>query len=263
MSEIKTIYYNDELNDEFSDAKITAKPIDENYDYDGGVKRRIGRFFWYGMLAKPLGFLFLKVKFGHRIVNKSILRKARGKAFFLYGNHTNQAADPFIPSMLDFKRGVYVIVHPDNVSMPVLGKITPSLGALPLPDSLAGMKNFNRAIAERVDKKKIVMIYPEAHIWPYYTKIRPFKKDSFGYPVIYDTPVYCFTNTYVKRKFRKTPRIVTYVDGPFYPDKTLKKPEAKQKLRDEVLKTMQERALNSNVELVHYVKNVQTKESTN
>ena len=37
----------------------------------------------------------------------------------------------------------------------------------------------------------------------------------------FDVPVFCFTNTYQKRKFSSKHRIVTYVDGPFFADKSL------------------------------------------
>lgn len=98
------------------------------------------------------------------------------------------------------------------------------------------------------------MIYPEAHIWPYYTGIRNFKDSSFRYPAQLEVPVFCFTNTYQKRKWRATPRIVTYVDGPFYPDKGLSLREQKQQLHEKVIATMKERCKNSNVELIQYVR---------
>ena len=37
MEKRKVIYYENELEDEFAKAKITARRIDESYDYDGGV----------------------------------------------------------------------------------------------------------------------------------------------------------------------------------------------------------------------------------
>ena len=96
------------------------------------------------------------------------------------------------------------------------------------------------------------MIYPEAHIWPYYTKIRPFTDMSFRYPVQFDLPVFCFTDTYQKRRFGSKPKIVTYVDGPFYADKSLSSKEQRKELRDKVYNTMVERAKKSNVEMIHY-----------
>ena len=109
-------------------------------------------------------------------------------------------------------------------------------------------------IGKKITAKKCVMIYPEAHIWPYYTGIRPFRELSFRYPVQYQTPVFCLTNTYQKRRFSKRPRIVTYIDGPFYPDGTLSMKQQKQKLRDEVYERMKERAGNSNVTVIRYEK---------
>ena len=250
----KTIFYTDELNDEFSSVVIKAKTIGDDYDYLGGRGRAIGRFFLYRLLARPLGFLFLKLKYGHRIVNREALKEAKGKGYFLYGNHTNAGADPFIPQFTDVNGSVYFIAHPNNVSMPVLGRLTPSLGALPLPDTLKAAKNFHRAIEVLCKKGNCIMIYPEAHIWPYYTKIRPFKSASFGYPLQCDAPVFCFTNTYQRRKFIKTPRIVTYVDGPFYADKSLPKALQKEALRNAVYEAMVKRSAYNNVELIKYVR---------
>lgn len=90
--------------------------------------------------------------------------------------------------------------------------------------------------------KSSVTIFPEAHIWPYYTKIRPFGAASFKYPVKLQVPVFCITHCYRKRKFGKRPRIVSFVDGPFYPDQSLPVGEATQKLRDQIYATMCERA---------------------
>lgn len=255
QTEKKIIYYQNELEDEFSEAQITPKRIDETYDYSGGILRKIGRFFLYHIVAKIALFIFLKVKYRHKIVNKECLKQAKGTGFFLYGNHTNAIADALIPTMLRCPfGGTYVIVHANNVSMPVLGRITPCLGAIPLPDDKAAMKNFNKEMERLIEKKQCITIYPEAHIWPYYTKIRNFKDSSFRYPAACGVPVYCFTNTYQKRKWAKTPQIVTYVDGPFYPDNTLTMREQKQQLHQSVITSMKEYCKNSNVEMIQYIK---------
>ena len=254
MKEKQIIYYENELEDEFSTAQIEPKKIDGNYKYVGGVLRTIGRVFWYQILAKPLATVFLKLKFNHKIVNKECLKKVKGTGFFLYGNHTNAMADALIPTMISRPTGVYVIVHPNNVSMPVFGHVTPSLGALPLPDDKAAMKNFGQALEHYIGKKQCITIYPEAHIWPYYTKIRNFKDTSFRYPIQYDVPVFCFTNTYQKKKRGKTPQIVTYVDGPFYADKSLTAREQKKQLHEQVMASMKHYCKNSNVEMIQYIK---------
>lgn len=261
----KVIYYVDELNDEFANDSIQAKVIDESFEYLGGTKRKAGHLFWYKILARPLAYVFLKLWFGHKIVGKkkilnalkkdTIKQNKKGKkGIFLYGNHTNGLADALIPSMISYPKDAYVIVHPNNVSMPVLGDITPSLGALPLPDTRDAARNFFDALEYRVNNKDTITIYPEAHIWPYYTKIRPFKELSFRYPLQYDASVYCFTNVYRKRRYRKVPRIITFIDGPFTVDKHLSNAQKKKELRDKVYKTMVKRSRYNNVEVIKYIK---------
>lgn len=253
---MRTIYYKDELNDEFSSARITPRRIDGTYDYShSSVSKRIARCFWYKVIARPVAWLYLKIRYHHRIINKEVLKAAQENGYYLYANHTCADADPLIPTMVAYPEEVYVIVHPNNVSMPVFGHITPHLGALPLPDDREALKNFLAILKQiSVEEQHVVMIYPEAHIWPYYTKIRPFGDSSFRYPVQFDKPVYCFTNTYQKRRFGKKPRIVTYVDGPFYADKGLSGKEQKAQLRNQVYEMMCRRSRENTVEMIHYVR---------
>ena len=257
----KVIYYTDELNDEFSEAQITARKIDGKYRYEPGISGHIGRGVIYYGIMRQVAWLYMKAVYGHRIVNKKVLRKYRHTGYFLYGNHTNPVADAFIPSLLSFPKGAYIIVHPNNVSMPVLGHLTPCMGALPLPDTMDAMRHFTKRIENVIKAGKCVTIYPEAHIWPYYTDIRPFKKDSFGYPIGLKTPVFAFTNTYRKRPFRRTPGMVTYIEGPFFPDESLPSGERKQELRDRVYAAMKADTVHSNIEVIKYIKKEDTGES--
>ncbi len=255
MDKRKIIFYSDELNDEFSLAQITPRKIDGSYVYchDSAFKR-FTHFFWYRIVATPIAFLYTKLTFGQKTVNKKAFAAHAKDGYFMYGNHTQDIGDAFIPNVINFPKTNYVIVHPNNVSMPFLGRITPSLGALPLPDDMAAYKNFYSAIERRIGEKRCVVIYPEAHIWPYYTGIRPFPDTSFSYPVKINAPVYCFTNTYHKRRFFSHPRIITYVDGPFYPDTTLPVRARAKELRDRVYECMCERAKSSDVEQIKYIR---------
>jgi 1-acyl-sn-glycerol-3-phosphate acyltransferase len=191
-------------------------------------------------------------------VGKGILKPYKKTPYFIYGNHTQDIADAFIPNMLSFPQRSFMIVHPNNVSMPVLGKITPYLGAIPLPDDIGAYRNFIRAIEKRITQGSAVVIYPEAHIWPYYTGIRNFPDTSFDYPVKFGVPCFCFTNTYHKRLFGVN--IEKYIDGPFFPDTSLPKREQKSELRKRVYGTMCERAKKSDFELIKYIKQVENTE---
>lgn len=252
---VKIIYYTDERNDEFADDNIVAKKIDESYVYvDERLRWKLLRFLSYRLIAMPIAFLYCKIALHSRFRNRAVLKQAKGNGCFVYGNHTQQIGDPFIPNLALFPKSVYVIVHPNNVSMPVLGRITPYLGALPLPSNLKAMRNFRDAIRTRIAQGNFVMIYPEAHIWPFYTGIRDFPATSMKYPVELDVPSFAMTTTYRKRRFGKKPRTVTYLDGPFYPDPALSPKARAQALRDQIYNTMVKRSQESDCEYIRYIK---------
>ncbi len=251
----RVIIYSDEINDEFSSAVIEAKRIDGAYRYErtDGI-RGLAHFFWYRIVAVPMAAVYLKLCMRHKIVGKEKLREYRRTGLFIYGNHTQAIADALIPTFIAYPRDAFVVVHANNVSMPFLGRITPYLGALPLPDDLAATRSFSEIIKKRNKSKKNIFIYPEAHIWPYYTHIRPFGEESFMYPVKYSAPVFCFTNVYKKKKHGKKPRVVSYIDGPFFADGALPPRERRRKLRDEVYSAMCLRAEGNEVEWIKYIR---------
>ena len=249
------IEYQDELNDEFSIAQITPRKIDENYHY---LHKTIFGSIWHAILYRcfclPISWFYLKCKFHHKIIGKKFLKKGKKTGYFIYGNHTQIIGDAFMPCHISSPKAAFVIVHPNNVSMKFLGKLTPYMGAMPLPDTPQAGLNFVNAINHRIKQKRAVFIYPEAHLWPYYTHIRPFKEQSFTYPVTLRVPVYCFVNTYKKRKNPNKVQIVTRIMGPFYADESLPAKEAIKKLRDEVYNTMVELSEYSEIEMIKYVR---------
>lgn len=250
----EVIYYTDEHNDEFSTMKIEARRIDGSYPYLH--KTVFGNFFhWflYRLIATPIAWCYLKLKFHHSVKGKRKLKIAKKQGYFIYGNHTQIIGDALMPAFISYPKAAYVIVHPNNVSIPFLGHFTPYMGALPLPDDIEATRHFVEAIEKRLKQKKAIFIYPEAHLWPYCTRIRHFDDRSFHYPVKYNTPVYCFTNTYQKRRNPNKVKITTYIDGPFYPNSSFG-PDAAKELRDQVFSAMVERTEENEIALVRYVK---------
>ena len=71
----KVIYYQDELNDEFSEAVIEPIPIDENYRYlRDGFGGKFLHVFWFHIIAVPLATIYMKLWFGHKVVNGKKLK---------------------------------------------------------------------------------------------------------------------------------------------------------------------------------------------
>lgn len=253
MKEQEIYYYSDELNDEFSGSHITPRVIDEKYKYlHKNIFWNLAHFLVQNVLSVPIKVLYAKLKFRIKYIGKEKLKKYKKEGYFVYANHTQVFADTFLTSNVIYPKRNYLIVNPENVSMKFLGNFVQMFGAIPIPTGRDGMKNFLNAIKYHIQKGHSITIYPEAHIWPYYTKIRPFKSVSFKYPIELDKPVFCITNTYQKREKNKV-KITSYIDGPFFVNKDLEtKQEQKKDLRNRVYNQMVERSKNSNFEFIKY-----------
>ena len=240
----KTIYYSDELNDDFASLGIKKKPLGDDFEYiHKNILWNTCSFVIYRMIAQPLVFVFVKVAHRQRFKNRKVLKTARKTGAFIYANHTNMLLDAFVPNIVKLRKRGYILVGPDTTSMPGLKNIVEMVGAIPLGQTLSENKEMLECINHRIAKNKgFITIYPEAHIWPYYTGIRDFKAGSFSYPCYTDTPVFAMTNCYQKKLIGKHPKVVTFVDGPFYPDKNLPMKERKEKLRKQCYDTMVKRA---------------------
>ena len=246
-------YYSDELNDDVIDFKITPKKIDKDYKYiHKNIFYRFFSFFTYRFIATPIMLLYYKFIKHIRFKNTKVLKQHKKGGYFIYSNHTHQISDVFTPALILLTKFPRLICNSDNVSQKFVGKFSEMWGAMPLPSNIEATKNFYGAIEYTLKKDDPIVIYPEAHLWPYYTKIRNFGSLSFRYPVKYNKPIYTFTATYYERKKGKEPGVDIYVDGPFYPDTNLPVKEAQQKLRDQAYSTMVERSKLSTYEYVTY-----------
>lgn len=254
----KIIYYEDELNDEFSKSSIEPRIIDENYKYvHKNPLWNLCSFVLQNILSVPIKILYAKIKFRIKYIGKEKIKTYRNEGYFIYGNHTQPFADTFIPSIPMYPKRNFLIVNPVNISLKGTGTLVEMLGAMPIPSNKSAMKNFLEAIKQKTNKGYAITIYPEAHIWPYYTKIRPFKDVSFKYPIQLKKPAFCITNTYQSYgKNNKKIKIVSYIDGPFYPNKGLTLKEQQKELRNKIYNCMDERSKNSNIEHIKYIKKV-------
>lgn len=244
----KVQYYEDLLNDDFVGIQIKNKQPLKNIKYvHKHFLFKSGSKLLTFLIAVPILRLLLLFKNGLVIKNKKVLRKVRGKAYFLYGNHTLDG-DAYIPqAAINPFRKTYVIANPDAISIKGLRVIVQMLGAIPLPDinsDKAGTKAFLEAIDTHVKGKKCIAVYPEAHVWPYVTFIRPFKSNNFHYPVKHNVPVIAMTTTFRKRLLFKTPRVVITLSKVFYPNNTLSVASAKEELRNSVYDFMVKEANN-------------------
>lgn len=254
MKHEKVYFYENELEDEFSGIERRTVVVDGSYRYRHGSVWRAAAWVLYHVIMTPVAFIYMKLWFGMKIVGRDKIKdngKGKGCTFF-YGNHTHIPGDGYIPACISFPKKAVILAHPDNVSLYGTKNIMEMLGTFPVPNRISGMKNFMGELERNVRGGQPVFIYPEAHIWPYYTKIRPFTEKAFRYPVLYDCPAYSFTTTYQKHFFRT--RITIYIDGPFIPDTTMNTKQAALRLRNQIYDAMTARSRNSTYEKVKYIR---------
>ena len=252
----KIIYYQDEINDDFSGFEVTFKPLGEKYRYirTGWLFKGFEFVFYYGIMI-PVVYM-LETLFCHqKFSNRKVLRQAKKDGCFLVSNHTQVQSDSYIGPLATFPKKCFIVSNPDVLSIPGLRLGMQAYGVIPVGTTLKEKKEFLNCVEQRLEQGKAVIVYPEAHVWPYYTKIRPFDHQAFWYLSKQNKPMFVLTNCYQKRWFYKRPQIVTYADGPFYPSFEPGTLAAAKELRDMAYETMCKRVQqHSTCEYIHYIK---------
>ncbi len=278
----KTVYYRSETDDFVTLSEKQSIKIDGSYKYSrDSLWQRLGDFIAYRLIATPLAYIFTKHKFHERFIGKEKLKEytkaqrntssrssksahgdgardmQKGKdapcGYFIYSNHTQQIADAFTPNMLVFPKKNSVIIDKNNLSLPLLGRHLKRLGGMPLPEDMRGTRSFIKEVQARISNGEAVTVYPEAHVWEYFTGVRNFPDSALDLPVRCGAPVFCATRAYRQNRFGKVVCDI-YIDGPFFPDRTLSSSGARAKLRREVYSAMRERTRLSTAEVIKYVK---------
>lgn len=244
------IYYKDELNDDFDEVGLERPEVPQNYRY---LRRfHISSWLAYYLFARPIlgAYCFFH---GIRVVNKKHLKPLRKTGYFLYSNHV-AISDVFKFSSYALWKRVNIIGYSDALSLKAIRPFMRALGYLPIPNDINNMKKLKEAIKDHVDRKEIILIYPEAHIWPYYTKIRNFKNVSFSYPAEYNKPVVPAVTIW-RGKPNKKPKQTIVFGQPIYPDPELTPLENRNYLHEQCLLQMKEMASKyPQVEYIKYIK---------
>lgn len=219
----RVAYYSDVLNDDFAGNDLEAKPLPKTFVYERkNIFFKLFSFLFYYTFAVPI-LLIIQWFSGVKVVGKHHIKKMK-VAYFIYGNHSKWM-DAIIPSSrLTFPRYTYMLSKTDALDIPFVRHLVQALGMFPLPTSYERYSEFFLAMEHHLSKKRPIVIFPEAHIWPFYTDVRPFPNSSFRYPAKYLLPVIPFFTIYRKSRglwwllYRDAPRMTLYIGEPIYPN---------------------------------------------
>lgn len=247
----RVIYWKDELNDDFDEVGLKRPPVPKNYCY----KRKHPILYWfvYYFIAKPIMGTYCLFH-GIRVKGKENLKKVKKKGYFLYSNHV-AISDVFkFQSHIIHHKRVNIIGYSDAMTLKWIRGLERGLGYLPIPNDIDNLMKMKEAIKCLIDHKEVVLIYPEAHIWPYYTHIRNFKDVSFSYPAELNAPVLPAVTIW-RGKEGKKPKQTVIFGEPIYPNPELTPLENKKYLHEECLLRMKEIAEKyKQVEYIKYIK---------
>ena len=256
MKQKKIVYYHDALHDDFAGTKIDHKPLPETFKFvNKDIFSRAFSWFIYWIFAVPLLWIPIKLLYGIKVKGGKNLRHLRRKGVFYYTNHTQIVDAMLIQLYVSYFKKTYIIADQDATSIPGIRYLVKCLGCIPVPETKAEHEKFIDAINYRYKQHRAISIFPEAHIWPYYTHIRPFGDDAFVYPATLGAPTVPVCVTYRKRRFFKKPAMTVHVGKPILPDMKLSLRERKKGLRDRVYDFMVDMSAESeNEEYIAYIK---------
>lgn len=258
-NEKEVVYYQDELNDDFADNKIETKKLDSNYKYvNNSWLFKFNSFWLRYFFAVPVLTIMMLFLYRPKIKNKQVLKAVKKKGYYVYANHVIPLDPIIIPVKANPGKQCVIISGPDTFSIhPIVTWLIKHFCTIPIPNDAEMFNNYVNALSWHIKKKHRILIFPEAHIWPYYNRIRRFKSGSFRYPVNDNAPIVTMTTTFKKRKGNKPPKPIIYVDGPFYPDESLPYRERVNDLALRAYEAMKYRSENEeNYEYIRYEKRV-------
>lgn len=245
MKRERIIYYQDELNDDFAGNNIKVKPIKNNYKY---IRRswifKVNAFCIKYLIAVPILWFLDTFIFRVKIENKKVLKYFKKKGYYIYANHVLPYDPIILPLKTHLKKKTVIISGHELFSInPIISDAVSHLYAIPTPNNDKEMfDRFTECMSYYINKGERVLIFPEAHIWPYYNNIRNFKAVSFRFPVNDNVPIFIATTTFKKRKGNRKPRPIIYIDGPIYPDENLSIRDRINDLREKAYEMMCYRA---------------------
>ena len=198
--EERVFYYESETDDPIQteeQQKRIKVGLPEDYQFipKNPFKKLYGAVLYRGF--KLFARYYAKSYLHMNVVGRERLKKAKGDGYVIYANHTNPYHDAFSPALVADRR-IFTIINPVNLKIPGIGKYLPYIGGLPLGETLEEKIAFNEAVDKRIKQKNCLVIYPEAHLWPYATKIRKFPAGDKDIPGTINYLVYQTLKKYAK-----------------------------------------------------------------
>lgn len=197
----------------------------------------------YFLIAVPILSLLLKPSYGLKIKGRENLKLLKNQGFLTISNHV-QILDCVMVALAVKKRKVTFTSMSSNFDIPVAGHLVKALGVIPTPGNVYQTELFLKNCKKFVENKRILHIYPEGHLVPYYNGLRPFNKGAFKIAVKNNAPILPIVFSWRKRKglyrlwLPEKPCINLTIGKPIYPNLDLPKKEQDEYMKNEAFEAM-------------------------
>lgn len=202
----------------------------------------------FNFISNILTFIFCIIlhffnlfAFGFTIQNKNKLLQDQG--FITISNHIHYMDCTMIALTL-YPTRVYFPTLASNFKIPVIRRLIKILYAVPIPKKEEHKKRFYQSMSKVLANDKVVHMYPEGSLWPYYEKIRNFKYGAFKMAVTNNVPIqpikFKFYDGEGIFKYKSNRCIKAAILDPIYPDASLNEDDRVRDLHDRCLKAMKE-----------------------
>ncbi len=246
------------MPENFNDDIFVAKTVDVKINYSKIYKKpnffvRSFRYFVQKCFAMPLLWFYDKFFLGVKVKGKKNLKGLKGGAISVC-NHVHYLDWSICPVFLSKHKSVAVVTLKDNFRIPFVRRLLKLYGCIPLAETHSDNVLFYKCLQNNLKSGKIIHLFPEASFWPYYNKIRPFKRGAFFFAVKYDVPIIPFIITfrYPKCKIlRNKPKLTVVVGEILFANKELNAKEQISDLQERTQKEL-EKLLQQNPSVEYY-----------
>lgn len=216
--------------------------INEKYEYIPKSKIFcITSNFIYYVIAYPVLKILTKIVYDLKIEGKENLENLKSGAISV-SNHV-LFLDCAMIGLAFREKPIYYTTQEESFKIPLVRKLIKLLRAIPIPKSINNKKQFVMEIEKLLKEKKIIHIYPEASLWPYYDKIRNFKNGAFNLAVKNNVPIIPCVVKFRKPKgirklFKRKQDVTLKILKPIYAKKEENAKEQIEKLKKQVYSEM-------------------------
>ncbi|MBQ2765188.1 MAG: hypothetical protein IJF43_09175, partial [Firmicutes bacterium] len=153
----KTIYYTT-LSDRVVAPREPQAELPKNYRWirRGKSFKVVRRLMLWA--ARFTAFVYCKAVLRVKVENKDLLKKMRYRGCFLYANYVHAPGDGLFPIYVNGAKPADILVDPDVLTTPFLGKWMPHAGAMPIPKTMRAMRRLREAIDRAIDRGHTVCI---------------------------------------------------------------------------------------------------------